>query len=842
MLILAHRGELLDQAADKLLAATGLGSSVEKAESTSIGSWFRVTVGSVQTLMREKRLKQFPHDWFDQIIIDEAHHVLSSSYQTVLDWFPNAKVLGVTATPDRGDRRELGAYFDSIAYEYTLPRAIKDGYLCPIKAQTVPLKLDLSSVKMQSGDYSASDLGTALDPYLDQIADEMVAAGCLQRKTVVFLPLVATSKKFRGILQSKGFQAAEVNGESIDRAEVLDDFDAGHTNVLCNSMLLCLDMETEILTSRGFVGPNEIHADDLVANWNIDGTVFFEKPHEIVRRPLGLDEHMTSIDSKTINIRVTNTHRMIVSCGSKNERWKKIAADDLRNGHLLPSCGIAEPLDVKVPEPPYERLTHKRVETGELRYTDPSDLSKADCRFIGFFLAEGTRTKLRSGGIEYKVCQVRDKYPAIVDWFDRVVKSTGFDVVRKERDREEIGAVVYWSFSRGTGHSTQSRNGLFRIEPYLDHEGSDLLWGLDETQFDSLIDGFWRGDGFHGAADGDLPRSIVLRGCYRALFDKLCAIGAVRGWRCHLMTREQKNPKHNTQWELRMIKGRPLNISFKTIINQEEPSNEEVWCVRTTSKNIVTRRHGVVSVMGNTEGWDCPSVDCIVMLRPTKIRSLYAQAVGRGTRLSPETGKTELLLLDFLWHTERHELCRPAHLIAESDDVANKMTEKIQEAGYPIDLEEVEEQAASDVVADREEALAKQLAELRGRKRKLVDPLQYEMSIASEDLTNYVPAFGFEMAPVSESQKKALEKAGIFPDEIECAGKASLLLDRLSKRRSEGLATPRQIRQLEQRGFKHVGTWTFDSATNLISRIAANNWRTPSSIDPSTYNPEAGMK
>ena len=58
-----------------------------------------------------------------------------------------------------------------------------------------------------------------------------------------------------------------------------------------------------------------------------------------------------------------------------------------------------------------------------------------------------------------------------------------------------------------------------------------------------------------------------------------------------------------------------------------------------------------------TEGWDCPAVDCVVMLRATKIRALYCQCVGRGTRLSP--GKKELLLLDFLWNTARHDLCRP---------------------------------------------------------------------------------------------------------------------------------------------------------------------------------------
>ena len=76
VLILAHRGELLDQAADKL-KNNGLNSAIEKAESSCLGSWFRVVVGSVQTLMREKRLGQFPEDYFNTIIIDEAHHCIS---------------------------------------------------------------------------------------------------------------------------------------------------------------------------------------------------------------------------------------------------------------------------------------------------------------------------------------------------------------------------------------------------------------------------------------------------------------------------------------------------------------------------------------------------------------------------------------------------------------------------------------------------------------------------------------------------------------------------------------------------------------------------------------------
>lgn len=471
VLVLAHRGELLEQAADKLAQATGLRCATEKAEESCLGSWYRVVVGSVQSLMRDKRLSRFAHDYFQTIVVDEAHHVLSDGYQRVLNHFCDARVLGVTATPDRGDMRNLGQCFQSLAYEYSLPKAIRDGFLSPIKALTIPLKLDLTGVGVQSGDFKAGDLGTALDPYLEQIADEMERY-CFDRKTVVFLPLVKTSQKFRDILNRHGFQAAEVNGTSDDRAQILRDFDAGKYNVLCNSMLL-------------------------------------------------------------------------------------------------------------------------------------------------------------------------------------------------------------------------------------------------------------------------------------------------------------------------------------------------------------------------TEGWDCPSVDCIVLLRPTKVRSLYSQMVGRGTRLF--RGKDHLLLLDFLWHTERHELCHPANLICENEDVARKMTENIEAAGCPVDIEEAEQKASEDVVAQREEALAKQLHKMRRREQQLVDPLQFEMSIQAQDLTGYVPAFGWEMGPPSDAQKNALEKFGILPDQIENAGKAKLLLDRLSTRREAGLTTPKQIRLLERRGFQHVGTWSFDHARHLIDRIAANGWKIPASVDPTTY-------
>lgn len=108
---------------------------------------------------------------------------------------------------------------------------------------------------------------------------------------------------------------------------------------------------------------------------------------------------------------------------------------------------------------------------------------------------------------------------------------------------------------------------------------------------------------------------------------------------------------------------------------------------------------------------------------------------------------------------------------------------------------------------------------------------------SKRDLSGYVPAFGWEMGPPTEKQREALEHCGIFPDEIENAGKAKLLLDRLNKRRENGLTTPKQIRFLENKGFQHVGTWMFEQASRLINRIAANSWRVPREINPATYSP-----
>jgi superfamily II DNA or RNA helicase len=166
--ILAHREELIDQAIEKLHRSTGIFADKEKAAyKASLQS--DVVVASVQTLCR--RLGKWPQDHFELVIVDEAHHALADSYQSVLQHFAGAKILGVTATPDRGDKKNLGKYFQNIAFEISLFDLIHQGYLSRISVQSIPIEIDLKGIRSTAGDFNESDVGERLEPWLMKIAE-----------------------------------------------------------------------------------------------------------------------------------------------------------------------------------------------------------------------------------------------------------------------------------------------------------------------------------------------------------------------------------------------------------------------------------------------------------------------------------------------------------------------------------------------------------------------------------------------------------------------------------------------------------------------------------------------
>lgn len=234
-LILAHRGELIEQAHAKLRSATGIFASIEKAESRgSMDS--KVVIGSVQTLLNAGRRERWPTDHFQLVVVDEAHHALADSYRGILNYF-TAKVLGVTATPDRGDKKNLGSYFQNVAFEISLFDLVSAKFLSPISVLAVPLRIDLSAVGSTAGDFREDELGSAIEPYLGQIAAAIKEHAGF-RRTLAFLPLIATSHKFVDACRTAGLRAEHVDGQSPDRKQILQRYAGGEFDILSNAMLL----------------------------------------------------------------------------------------------------------------------------------------------------------------------------------------------------------------------------------------------------------------------------------------------------------------------------------------------------------------------------------------------------------------------------------------------------------------------------------------------------------------------------------------------------------------------------------------------------------------------------
>jgi superfamily II DNA or RNA helicase len=236
VLILAHRDELIDQTIRKIYDACGLTAAKEKAELRA-SLQDQVVGASVQTLCRRDRLLRYPLNHFRTGIIDEAHRTLGNSYLEILERFPEANILGVTATPDRGDQRSLSTFYEGLAFEFLLTDMIRAGWLCPIKVKTVPLEIDISKVGIRAGDYSEEEAAQAIEPVFHELA-AAIKEYAFDRKTLVFLPLVDTAYRFAAILREHGLVAEAICGDSSDRKEILARFTSGETRILCNAMLL----------------------------------------------------------------------------------------------------------------------------------------------------------------------------------------------------------------------------------------------------------------------------------------------------------------------------------------------------------------------------------------------------------------------------------------------------------------------------------------------------------------------------------------------------------------------------------------------------------------------------
>lgn len=247
ILVLAERDELITQA-KKELEGIGEEIGVEKAEQRSRPE-HRIVVGSVQSLKKERLERLEKQGGFALIIVDECHHAVAPSYLKIFAFFKGAKIFGVTATPDRGDRQALGKVFDEVAYTFDIEDGIDSGYLVPIRGQRIICKgLELDGIRKAAGDLPAGALDRAMFDYVDWIVQETLRLEP-HRTAICFFPGRRTAE-----LAAERFNhyrpgsAAYVDGFTNPdvRAGIMAAFKQGRLRYLCNCAV----------ATEGFDAPN----------------------------------------------------------------------------------------------------------------------------------------------------------------------------------------------------------------------------------------------------------------------------------------------------------------------------------------------------------------------------------------------------------------------------------------------------------------------------------------------------------------------------------------------------------------------------------------------------------
>jgi len=886
VLVLAHRKELIYQAKDKIQKVTGLSVEIEMGEhrSSQAAGLFhpvaQIIVSTIQTQISGNdgngRMTKFdPHD-FGLVIIDECHHAVSRGYKKVINYYrqnPNIKVIGFTASPDRSDEEALGQIFDTVAYDYEILDAINDGWVIPVEQQMVEVEdLNFEPIDTTAGDLNSgqlSELMTREKPMHGVISSTIDIVG--SKRGIGFAVSVEQARICSEIMnRHKAGMSHWICGKTPkeERPKILSDFANGSIQFLWNCGVLCLDDKTEILTSEGWIGIEGMTYQHKVANWD-NGNVFFKEPNFIVRRDRHEGEKMVVLETKNRSIRVTGDHRMLFKKYSY-ENFEIVHASDLvgKRG-FLPISGEAKEFELTIEDGPeltekqinrnisansytlrklhgYSDLeskieARKRILTDEkLKYTQPKELTNDDCKLIGYWLGDGSVGRGNKGGLTYTLCQAaRDKN--ICAEVSRLLESCGFDY--KKRFEKNI---CLWSMPRGTGFGNQKRNGFYRIEPYLKKFGTNLFWALNQSQFDSLVAGFWMADGEH--YDFASPNVPIMRisNTKKPILDLLQAIACVRGYRASITTDKVRNPNANVLYHLSLTKRTAHEMTKYRLQFEDGWKPERVWCVTSDTGNIITRRRGTVVVTGNTEGFDDTGVEIISMARPTKSRALYAQMAGRAFRphhtiasqlgLCPAAAvrramiarsvKPSALIIDFVGNSGRHKLMTTADILGGkvSDEVIEAAVKRARQQGGKVRMDkaiEEEERRIEERKKREQEEIAK--------KEKLKAKAKFSSSkIDPFDIFQVKPTTprGWDRAKsISKKMKDMLERSGIKNVEELGYAKAKQLCGTIIDRWNKNLCSFGQAKLLTKFGYEKAGEMTFQQAKATITAVKNNGWR-----------------
>jgi superfamily II DNA or RNA helicase len=245
VLVVAHREELILQAADKMAVTTGVQPGIIKAGYKPTDSL--IQVGSIQTLARRKTYPKA-----ELVIVDEAHHASAASYRKLLDAYPNALILGVTATPRREDGYGLRDVFDHLVCSISTLELITLGYLTEYKL-IAGFKYSKHKVP-QKRDFTKKELEQVASDYKPEEVLKQWNNFCAGKKTILFAVNVMHSKAIAAKFRAAGITCEHLDGETPhdERKAILDRFKSGTTKIISNCAILtegfdCPDSEAVVI-------------------------------------------------------------------------------------------------------------------------------------------------------------------------------------------------------------------------------------------------------------------------------------------------------------------------------------------------------------------------------------------------------------------------------------------------------------------------------------------------------------------------------------------------------------------------------------------------------------------
>jgi superfamily II DNA or RNA helicase len=234
VLILVHRAELLDQASRSLRSMGVAHGRISAGKAMDLSR--TVQIASVQTVAR--RLHLLPRDFFQLLVVDEAHHTTAGTWAKTVQHFHAAKLLGVTATPIRSDGRGLGEHYQSMVQGPTAQQLTDAGFLAAAKVLAPP-GFDSTGLRKRMGDFDPKEaeqrvgtiMGDCLGHYRKHLPGQTAIAFCCS---------VAHAEAVAALFQSAGISAASIDGsmDTAQRRQLLHDLGTGKLKVLTSCALI----------------------------------------------------------------------------------------------------------------------------------------------------------------------------------------------------------------------------------------------------------------------------------------------------------------------------------------------------------------------------------------------------------------------------------------------------------------------------------------------------------------------------------------------------------------------------------------------------------------------------